>query len=112
MAVGLPSSAGNWEMPGSHYRNSGVFDCTIMFKWLFKTGGKADAGSSARQLPRPPGAGNGDAASARPQTIDIALKHHQAGRLTEADAAYREVLAADPDHVDALHLSGLIAYQT
>ncbi len=40
-----------------------------------------------------------------------ALRAHQAGRLDQADAAYREVLARRPDHPDALHLRGLVAHQ-
>ena len=39
------------------------------------------------------------------------VKHHQAGRLAEAGACYRRVLAAQPDHPDALHLLGVIANQ-
>ncbi|CAK0774966.1 protein O-GlcNAc transferase [uncultured Gammaproteobacteria bacterium] len=37
-----------------------------------------------------------------------ALADHQAGRLNEAAAGYRTVLAAVPDHPDALHLLGLV----
>jgi Flp pilus assembly protein TadD len=36
---------------------------------------------------------------------------HQSGRLTAAEAAYRQVLVIQPDHVDALHLLGVIAHQ-
>ena len=39
------------------------------------------------------------------------LRHHQAGRLPDAEACYRRVLAAEPEHADALHLLGVIAYQ-
>ncbi len=39
------------------------------------------------------------------------LKHQQAGRLAEAEACYRRVLAGQPDHADALHLLGVIAHQ-
>jgi tetratricopeptide (TPR) repeat protein len=39
------------------------------------------------------------------------MGHHQAGRLSDAERSYREILAIDPDHADALHLLGLIAYQ-
>jgi tetratricopeptide (TPR) repeat protein len=39
-----------------------------------------------------------------------ALQHHQAGRLGEAEAIYRQVLAAEPRHADALNCLGLIAY--
>ena len=38
----------------------------------------------------------------------LALTHHQAGRLDQAAAIYRALLAAYPRHPDALHLLGLI----
>ena len=41
----------------------------------------------------------------------VAVAHHQAGRLAEAEAYYRQILAAIPDHDGALHLLGVIAYQ-
>jgi tetratricopeptide (TPR) repeat protein len=41
-----------------------------------------------------------------------ALQLHQAGRLAEAEAGYRAVLAAQPDNVDALHLLGVLALQS
>ncbi len=40
-----------------------------------------------------------------------AVEHHRAGRLAEAEAGYREILAADPRHADSLHLLGLVAHQ-
>jgi len=40
-----------------------------------------------------------------------ALGHHQAGRLIEAEALYRELLAGQPDHPDALHYLGVLALQ-
>ena len=39
------------------------------------------------------------------------LAHHQEGRLAQAETLYRETLALQPDHADALHLLGLIASQ-
>lgn len=39
------------------------------------------------------------------------LAHHQGGRLAEAETRYRETLALQPDHADALHLLGVIASQ-
>ncbi len=39
------------------------------------------------------------------------IAHHQAGRLAEAERCYRAVLAAEPNHPDAIHLLGVIAYQ-
>ena len=47
-----------------------------------------------------------------PQAFDLALGHHQAGRLADAEALYRRILAAQPNHADALHLLGLIAHQS
>ena len=45
------------------------------------------------------------------QTLAVATEHHRAGRTTEAERLYREVLAASPGHPDALHLLGVIALQ-
>jgi tetratricopeptide (TPR) repeat protein len=39
-----------------------------------------------------------------------ALRLHQAGRLSEAGDIYRQILAADAQHADSLHLLGMIAY--
>ena len=47
----------------------------------------------------------------QPLPIDVALEHHLAGRRDEAERIYREILAADPDHRDALHLLGVIDYE-
>ncbi|HVS54090.1 MAG TPA: tetratricopeptide repeat protein [Opitutaceae bacterium] len=44
-----------------------------------------------------------------PAAIAEAIAHHQAGRLREAEAIYRHVLAQDPDCVPALHNLGTIA---
>jgi protein O-GlcNAc transferase len=43
--------------------------------------------------------------------FEDALQHHKAGRLVEAGQAYQQILAVDPQHFDALHLSGVIAHQ-
>jgi len=45
------------------------------------------------------------------RSMQMALEHHQAGRLAEAEAIYRQVLAEFPDHADALHLLGVLAGQ-
>jgi len=39
------------------------------------------------------------------------LRLHQAGQLAEAEARYRQLLAREPRHRDALHYLGLLAYQ-
>ncbi len=38
------------------------------------------------------------------ESIQTAIAHHQAGRLAEAEAIYRQVLIAAPVNFDALHL--------
>jgi len=45
------------------------------------------------------------------ETFDLALQRHQAGRLAEAEALYRQILAVQPNHPGALHLLGVIAHQ-
>ncbi|HEY1648868.1 MAG TPA: tetratricopeptide repeat-containing glycosyltransferase family protein [Terracidiphilus sp.] len=45
-------------------------------------------------------------------TIQEALGHHQQGRFIEAEQLYRRILAVDPEHPDALHLLGMVAFQT
>jgi tetratricopeptide (TPR) repeat protein len=58
--------------------------------------------SSARQVPS-----NTMAATAFAQALAL----HQAGRLTDAEVVYRQVLAALPRHFDSLHLLGVIFMQ-
>jgi tetratricopeptide (TPR) repeat protein len=45
------------------------------------------------------------------QTLVQAVGYHQRGHLAQAEQLYRQVLQADPQHVDALHLLGVIAHQ-
>jgi protein O-GlcNAc transferase len=45
------------------------------------------------------------------QAFDLALEHHQSGRLPQAESLYRQILAQQPEHADAIHLLGLIAHQ-
>ena len=46
------------------------------------------------------------------QTLHLALAHHAAGRLPEAMAIYRQILATEPDQPDALNLLGVALSQT
>jgi tetratricopeptide (TPR) repeat protein/flavin reductase (DIM6/NTAB) family NADH-FMN oxidoreductase RutF len=41
-----------------------------------------------------------------------ALTHHQAGRLAQAEALYRQILDEQPRHADALHYLGMLAHQS
>ena len=45
------------------------------------------------------------------RTLRAGLAHHQAGRLGRAETLYRKILLAEPEHADALHLLGLLAFQ-
>jgi predicted O-linked N-acetylglucosamine transferase (SPINDLY family) len=45
------------------------------------------------------------------QAMQIALAHHRAGRLADAEALYRRVLEHAPEYPDALHLLGVLAGQ-
>ncbi|MGO9109004.1 MAG: tetratricopeptide repeat protein [Thermoguttaceae bacterium] len=46
-----------------------------------------------------------------PKALAFAIQHHQAGRLHAAERIYRQVLEAEPNHAEAIHLLGVIAYQ-
>jgi Flp pilus assembly protein TadD len=46
-----------------------------------------------------------------PALLETALDHHRGGRLAEAEASYRELLALHPEHPDALNLLGSVARQ-
>ncbi len=41
-----------------------------------------------------------------------ALSHHRAGELAQAESLYQQVLNANPKHADALHILGVVYYQT
>jgi predicted O-linked N-acetylglucosamine transferase (SPINDLY family) len=45
------------------------------------------------------------------QALQVALEHHGAGRLAEAEALYLQIVEQSPGHADALHLLGLVALQ-
>ena len=43
--------------------------------------------------------------------LGIALRHHQAGRLPEAEALYRQILSREPGNAQAWHLLGVAQFQ-
>jgi protein O-GlcNAc transferase len=45
------------------------------------------------------------------QALRVAIQHHQTGRLAEAEALLRQILAVQPNHADAFHILGIIAHQ-
>lgn len=50
-------------------------------------------------------------AGAHGENLKLALEHHRAGRLAEAEALYRQMIEAFPVEADAFHLLGLIELQ-
>jgi tetratricopeptide (TPR) repeat protein len=66
------------------------------------------------KAPNPAG-GAGSRTTASPQAaaamLEAALRRHRAGELEEAAALYARLLAVRPNDPQALHLSGLVAYQ-
>ena len=46
------------------------------------------------------------------QALQLAVSHHQAGRLKEAEIIYKQVLIAEPDNEHANHFLGIIATQS
>ncbi len=61
------------------------------------------------------GSGSGGAQPPRDSRLDAAVRQalafHQAGRAQQAEALYRQVLAAKPDHAAATHFLGLLLHQ-
>jgi tetratricopeptide (TPR) repeat protein len=49
-------------------------------------------------------------AASSPELLRAAIEHHEAGRLPQAEALYRQVLQTAPNDPDAQHLLGLIHY--
>jgi tetratricopeptide (TPR) repeat protein len=45
------------------------------------------------------------------QALDLGVQHHQAGRLREAEGIYRQILTADPNNAQTLHLLGVLFSQ-
>ncbi len=54
---------------------------------------------------------NGNLALDLSGLVDQGMRLHMAGRIQEAEAIYRQVLAMEPDHADANHLLGGLAHQ-
>ncbi|WP_052409638.1 O-linked N-acetylglucosamine transferase family protein [Paraburkholderia oxyphila] len=44
-----------------------------------------------------------------PETLQLAWRHHEAGRLAEAGTLYRAILAAEPDHISTMRSLGVLA---
>ena len=46
------------------------------------------------------------------ETLQLAVQKHRSGNMPGAEALYRQILAEQPNHPDALHLLGVLASQT
>ena len=69
-----------------------------------KTGKNAKPGRGANRSPE-------QQTRSIQQALDVALRHHTAGRLPQAETIYQQILQADPNQPVALHLLGVIAHQ-
>lgn len=67
---------------------------------------KNSSGPASPTLPQ-----SSEGAARLAQTLDRAVSHHMAGRLSDAAEIYNRILATYPDQPDALHLLGMVAYQ-
>ena len=47
-----------------------------------------------------------------PHLLATAMQHHRAGRFGAAESLYRQILQADANHADALHMLGVLALQS
>ncbi|WP_043997093.1 tetratricopeptide repeat protein, partial [Microcystis aeruginosa] len=45
------------------------------------------------------------------ELLEFAVSEHRNGNLFEAEQAYRTIIKSCPEHAEALHLLGIIAYQ-
>lgn len=45
------------------------------------------------------------------EAFSLAVQHHESGRLREAEDLYRQILQAEGNHPDALHLLGVLTHQ-
>ncbi|MBK1837069.1 tetratricopeptide repeat protein [Azospirillum sp. YIM B02556] len=62
--------------------------------------------------PRNSATAAGSSAATAAALVGRAVPLHQSGHLADAEALYRQALAAQPRHPDALHLLGMVACQT
>ena len=45
------------------------------------------------------------------QAFDMAVAHHNAGRLGEAEAVYRQILVYQPQHVETMQMLARLEHQ-
>jgi protein O-GlcNAc transferase len=66
---------------------------------------KKNKKAKKKHAPGPPGA------FPRHRILQQAMAFHQAGRLAQAEALYRQILLAEPNHPEVLHYLGMLAQQ-
>jgi Flp pilus assembly protein TadD len=69
-----------------------------------------DSGPEQMGAAAPSHGATGEAPSPQ-QLFEAALAHHRQGRMAKAEELYRQILAGDPNHVDSLHMLGVLALQ-
>jgi predicted O-linked N-acetylglucosamine transferase (SPINDLY family) len=75
-------------------------------------GFEVHAVESDQSMTQPSGGRFGVEPAQAPPRIEEAVALHQQGRLAEAKVLYEAILKGNPRHFDALHLLGVVAYQT
>ncbi len=76
-----------------------------MIGWLFRK-------KIAREPPTPkPVEQARETGIATVGSMEIAMRHHQAGRWLEAEALYRQILSSEPGNIDASHFLGVLLLQ-
>ncbi len=58
-----------------------------------------------------PTIGGGPPPRSADHLFDLAVAHHQSGRLAEAESLYRDSLTLEPNHSDSLNCLGILAHQ-
>ena len=120
-----PTSTSYWQQPRTFVHSNGsliapayMHDLFVSYTGLIEAEDPKSETKSVRPncLPRKIRRNVQPGKSSRPSPIiqgllGNGLRHHQSGRLAEAERIYRQILAIDARQADCLHLLGMVAYQ-
>ncbi len=81
---------------------------SILKRWFGKGGASASENPSGTNTSAPAATAPGFDPE---QVLQNALAHHNAGRAHEAEQLYRQILAANPQEFNSLHLLGVLYHQ-
>lgn len=83
----------------------------MMLKWLFKKRSSSAPPRQKAPLAKALGSVSQGPTNTLAQKIELASLHHSAGRFSEAEAGYRQVLSFDAGNFDAMHHLGVLSFQ-